>query len=207
MGTTVKRLFTLFITFLALTSLHTSGANLYVSDQLFTYMHSGSSAQFRIVGSVNAGTAIRLLQHNKATGYSKVVDTKGRTGWIDTKYITKKTPAILRLPQVEEILSKAQSELKSIGDQNKISLDDKQNRLSQQIKVNNQLIAEREQLSNTIKSLQLDNIKLQTRITNQSEEVQMQWLMRGAGVIIMGIFIGLVVPHLPRRKKKNDTWG
>ncbi|MEH6446430.1 MAG: TIGR04211 family SH3 domain-containing protein, partial [Oceanospirillaceae bacterium] len=85
-------------------SINTQAANRYVSDQLFTYMHSGPSSQFRIIGSVNAGSVVNLIQSNAGSGYSKVTDSKGRSGWIDTKFITKEMPASLRLPQVEKAL-------------------------------------------------------------------------------------------------------
>jgi len=196
----------ILIVLLSICAFNVSAATRYVSDQLFTYMHSGASAQFRIIGSVNAGTVIRLIEHNKNSGYSKVVDPKGRSGWIDTKFITQTVPAMLRLPQVEKSLSAAQNELKSIGDKNKQSLDSKQQSLSEQIKTNDQLLIQRQQLLDKIKALQSNHNALQTRLANQSEEVEMQWLIRGAGIIILGIFIGLVVPHLPRRKKKNDQW-
>jgi len=202
----VKYYISLLITLFTLLAVNTEAATRYVSDQLFTYMHSGPSSQFRIVGSVNAGTKIKLIQHNAASGYSKVVDPKGRSGWIETKFITKNTPALLRLPQVEKALKVANNKLTSIGDENEATLNNKQQNLSRQVSINNQLIAQRQELQDTITSLQLANSKLQTRITNQSEEVEMQWLMRGAGIIILGFFIGLVVPHLPRRKKKNDQW-
>ncbi len=202
----MKYYISLLMTLFTLLAVNTEAATRYVSDQLFTYMHSGPSSQFRIIGSVNAGTKIKLIQHNAASGYSKVVDPKGRSGWIETKFITKNTPALLRLPQVEKALKVANNKLTSIGDENEATLNNKQQNLSKQVSINNQLIAQRQELQNTITSLQLDNSKLQTRITNQSEEVEMQWLMRGAGIIILGLFIGLVVPHLPRRKKKNDQW-
>jgi len=201
----VKLPISMLIVLLSFCAHNATAATRYVSDQLFTYMHSGPSSQFRIIGSVNAGTIIQLVEHN-SSGYSKVVDPKGRSGWIDTKFVTKKTPAMLRLPLVEKTLSVAQNELKSIGDKNKQSLDSKQQSLSEQIKTNDQLTAQRQQLLGKIQALQSDNSALKNRISNQSEEVEMQWLIRGAGIIILGIFIGLIVPHLPRRKKKNDQW-
>lgn len=202
----MKKNLSLLSVLLLCISINTQAANRYVSDQLFTYMHSGPSSQFRIIGSVNAGSVVNLIQNNASSGYSKVTDSKGRSGWIDTKFITKKMPASLRLPQVEKALLTARSELKTIGDENKTSLSSKQKTLTNQIKTNNKLASQRQELLNQMKALQLDNSKLQNRIANQSEEVQRQWFIKGAAVIIMGIFIGLVVPHLPRRKKKNDNW-
>lgn len=204
-GITVNIYLSLLFTLMISLTNTVSAAN-YVSDKLFTYMHSGPSAQFRIMGSVNAGDEIKLIQNNAGSGYSKIVDPKGRSGWIETKFITQAIPAILRLPQVEKELSEVQNTLKSIDEVNKASLDNKEQSLSKQIATNNQLLAQRQQLIIKIQDLESTNAKLLNRIANQSEEVEMQWLIKGAAIISLGIFIGLVVPHLPRRKKKSNSW-
>lgn len=202
----MKQLCALIIAFATLTSFNTHAANRYISDQLFTYMHSGPSAKFRIIGSVNVGTPVNLLQRNAGTGYSQIVDNKGRTGWVESKFLTGQLPASERLPQVEKALKEAQEELKTIASKNQITLDSKQQTLTKHIKTNNELVAQRQDLLNQIQALQTKNNQLQTRIDNQSEEVEMQWFIKGAGVIFAGIVIGLIVPNLPRRKKKNDSW-
>ena len=40
-------------------------ADRYISDDLFTFMHSGPNNTYRIMGSVNAGEKVKLLQVNK----------------------------------------------------------------------------------------------------------------------------------------------
>ncbi|MGO1296709.1 MAG: TIGR04211 family SH3 domain-containing protein, partial [Vibrio sp.] len=37
----------------------------YISDELFTYMHSGPTNKYRIIGSVNAGEKVKILDENK----------------------------------------------------------------------------------------------------------------------------------------------
>ncbi len=37
-------------------------ADRYISDDLFTFMHSGPNNTYRIMGSVNAGSKVQLLQ-------------------------------------------------------------------------------------------------------------------------------------------------
>jgi len=206
LGALVKNFVYLVVTLFTFLSINVSAANRYVSDQLFTYMHKGPSAQYRIVGSLNAGTKIKLLQSDKKTGYSKVQDPRGRSGWISTKFVTSQEPSILRLPEAVEALDSANKKLNGIADSNKAAQQKQQQSLSEQIASNQQLVTQRQQLLAKIQALELDNTKLQTRIANQSEEVEMYWFMRGAAIIIMGIFIGLVLPLIPRRKKKNDVW-
>ena len=43
----------------------------YISDKLFTYVHSGPSNDYRIIGSVDAGEPIRVLSRNKASGFTQ----------------------------------------------------------------------------------------------------------------------------------------
>lgn len=201
----MKFLVSLLVSLLSLSCAPNFASQRYISDQLFAYMHSGPSAQFRIIGSVNAGSTINLLEGSNSN-YSKITDAKGRSGWVETKFITNTMPASIKLPRVEEELLLVKSKLSNIGAKNKIFLESQQQTLSKQIKTNNTLVAQRQELINEINSLQLGNSKLEARISRQSEEVERQWFIRGAGVVIAGIFIGLVVPHLPRRKKKNDNW-
>ncbi len=37
----------------------------YIADKLFTYMHSGPSNQYRILGSIDAGEKVKLIEVNK----------------------------------------------------------------------------------------------------------------------------------------------
>jgi len=205
-GALVKNFVYLVVTLFTFLGTNVSAADRYVSDQLFTYLHKGPSSQFRIIGSLNAGTKIKLLQSDKKTGYSKVQDPRGRSGWISTKFVTSQEPSILRLPEAVEALDSANKKLNGIADSNRAAQQKQQQSLSEQIASNQQLVTQRQQLLAKIQALELDNSKLQTRIANQSEEVEMYWFMRGAAIIIMGIFIGLVLPLIPRRKKKNDVW-
>jgi len=202
----VKNFVYLVVTLFTFLATSVSSADRYVSDQLFTYLHKGPSSQFRIIGSLNAGTKIKLLQSDKKTGYSKVKDPRGRSGWISTKFVTSQEPSILRLPKTVKALDSANKKLNGIADSNRAAQQKQQQSLSEQIASNQQLVTQRQQLLAKIQALELDNSKLQTRIANQSEAVEMYWFMRGAAIIIMGIFIGLVLPLIPRRKKKNDVW-
>lgn len=37
----------------------------YIADKLFTYMHSGPSNQYRILGSIDAGEKVKLIEVKK----------------------------------------------------------------------------------------------------------------------------------------------
>lgn len=54
----------------------------YVSDELNTWVRSGPGDNYRLVGTVNAGEQVTLLQSNEETKYGQVRDSNGRTSWI-----------------------------------------------------------------------------------------------------------------------------
>lgn len=69
----------------------------YIADKLFTYMHSGPSNQYRILGSIDAGEKVKLIEVNKESGYSHIADERGRTGWVESRFITREVSNTLRL--------------------------------------------------------------------------------------------------------------
>ena len=59
----------------------------YISDDLFTYLHAGPGRNFRILGSVVAGTRVMLLQEDPEKNFVEIIDDKQRTGWVDAEFI------------------------------------------------------------------------------------------------------------------------
>ena len=51
----------------------------YVSDELSTWLRSGPGDNFRLVGTLNAGEEVALLQTADSTRYGQIRDNTGRT--------------------------------------------------------------------------------------------------------------------------------
>ncbi|MCV5389503.1 TIGR04211 family SH3 domain-containing protein, partial [Escherichia coli] len=61
--------------------------------------------------SINAGSKVQLLQANKDTGYTQVRDDRGRTGWVQSKFVTNQESMAIRLPRIEKELSEVKEQL------------------------------------------------------------------------------------------------
>ena len=61
----------------------------FISDELFIYMHSGAGNNYRILGSINSGTEIKLTNEEE-NEYTQIIDTRGRTVWVESKYVSAK---------------------------------------------------------------------------------------------------------------------
>lgn len=73
------------LTLLALSATAVSHAEetRYVSDELNTWVRSGPGDNYRLVGTVNAGEEVTLLQSD--ANYGQIKDSSGRTAWIPLK--------------------------------------------------------------------------------------------------------------------------
>ena len=60
----------------------------YIRDDLFIFLHTGPGRNYRILGSVEAGTPITVLDRDADAEFTQVTDDEGRKGWIESKYVT-----------------------------------------------------------------------------------------------------------------------
>ncbi|USD64912.1 TIGR04211 family SH3 domain-containing protein [Vibrio sp. SCSIO 43136] len=179
----------------------------YISDNLFTYMHAGPSNKFRILGSVNAGEKVNLVDANKESGYSQVIDSKGRKGWVQTKFVSATPSIAIRLPALEKELSEVKEKLANANqnaNREKEGLVASLEARNEQIKelennhseMNAQLIASQEEVR-----------ELRAKLDTQKEDLLLKYFMYGGGVAGFGLLLGLLLPHLmPRKRKSPAGW-
>ncbi|WP_070972413.1 TIGR04211 family SH3 domain-containing protein [Vibrio sonorensis] len=181
--------------------------NRYIADQLFTYMHSGPSNQFRIIGSVNAGEPVKLLDVNRDSGYSQISDSKGRKGWVESRFVTRNESMAIRLPKLEKELSDVKSKLanaRSNADSEKAGLVDS-------LDTRNRQIAELEQnysdISQQLTASQEEVRKLRAKLDTQKDDLLLKYLAYGGGIAGGGLLLGLILPHIiPRKRRSPSGW-
>ncbi|MGF1725210.1 TIGR04211 family SH3 domain-containing protein [Photobacterium nomapromontoriensis] len=179
----------------------------YISDDLFTYMHKGPSNQFRIIGSVNAGSKVALLTTNKDTGFSQVRDSRGRVGWVNSDFISKQMGLKERVPALEKELTAVKASLTDAlqsGDEKVVTLQSSLKTRTEQI---TDLEAQNGQLNEQLMTSQAEIRELRAKIDTQKNDLLMRWFTYGGMVAGGGLLLGLVLPHLiPRRRKRNNGW-
>ncbi|BAJ00501.1 conserved hypothetical protein [Shewanella violacea DSS12] len=176
-------------------SLLAAGQAGYISDKVYLYLHGGPGTQYRILGSIEAGQAISLLGETQGN-YSKIIDHKGREGWVETKMVTRKKSFRQQLPEVQAELDKTKSEL----EQNLSSSDNNTQLLS---KLKSDLSRAQRDLATA--SSERDRATSQLASIEKNERFQM-W-QEGGIIALIGLFIGVVLVYLPRpRRKKKNHW-
>ncbi|PMH39822.1 arylsulfatase [Vibrio sp. 10N.286.49.B3] len=179
----------------------------YIADKLFTYMHAGPNNTFRIIGSINAGDKVSLLQTNKQSGYSEVTDSRGRKGWVETKFVSSQESMALRLPKIKQELEATKEKLANARN----AADTEKSGLVETLDARTQQIAELEQthteISQQLATLQADNRDLRAKLDTQKDDLLLKYFTYGGGVAGIGLLFGLLLPYLIPRRKKSSGGG
>lgn len=187
------RLLTLVGLMLLSPSLLAANQTRYISDDVYLYLLGGPGTQFRILGSIEAGQSVSFLSETQGD-YSKIIDPKGREGWVETKLLTKNESLRFKYPKLQKELEETKTKLsQALGsnDTNAQSLSD----------VTAQLAKLKTILETTTNQRDEANAKLDHIQANERFEM---W-KEGAGIAGLGALVGMILIYFPRpkRKKKN----
>ncbi|MGL4224584.1 TIGR04211 family SH3 domain-containing protein [Vibrio misgurnus] len=179
----------------------------YIADKLFTYMHSGPSNQYRILGSIEAGEKVKLLSVNKENGYSQISDERGRTGWVESRLISRQVSNALRLPALEQELADVKKQLANARQ----NADSEKAGLAESLELRNQQITDLErsysEISKQLTQSQTEIRELRAKLDTQKEDLLLKYFTYGGGVAGIGLLFGLLLPHImPRRKRNPSGW-
>ena len=167
----------------------------YISDAIPTFVHSGPGKNYRIVGTISSGAEVKITGKNKDK-YSEVIDSKGRTVWLESKYVTNK-------PGFRVIIAELNAKLADLeGNSSEVS-----ERLMRANKNVNKLSTEKIKLNNEISTLNKTLSELKFKIKDQDTSIKKEWFFNGAIVLGLGLVLGLVLPRLSSNKKnKMSNW-
>jgi len=184
----------------------------YIVDQAKLPLRSGQGTSFSIVRMLPSGAAVQVLEKSKA-GYTRVRTSRGKEGWILSRFLMKSPAARDRLAWAEKELSKLnrlQQEKKSL-EQVRKQLSSDNNKLQQELAHIRKTAANAVIIADENRALQAkanqaeqayDDLRQETKDIRNG--AQQRWFMLGGGAILLGILLGLILPRLKFRRK--DRW-
>lgn len=195
---------------------------LYVTDEFQITLRSGPSVKNQVLKMLDSGTSLQPLGE-QSEGWIKVRMDSGTEGWVLKRYMIQEPIHRVQLErakrQLEGLREKSakleetlQSESSTRGDlDSRVKQLTAQNdaltkELSQLKKIAAQPVAieqQNQQLSKRIGILDEDNRQLKIEIDSLKDRSQRDWFVTGAGVLLAGIVLGLI---LPRLRRKRDMW-
>lgn len=198
----------------------------YVTDQFKITMRSGESSGHRIVQMIQSGTPVTVISHNKSSGYSHVRTAGGKEGYVLTRQLLTDPVARDQLAALEsriQVLESAPGELSSklakLSKEHEELKTTHSELLSEKTTIEEELAALRHTSANAVQiakertTLRKQAATMTRELEDQKQEIRelrnnsnQRWFLIGGGVIIGGILIGLILPHL-RVRKRRDSWG
>lgn len=185
-----------FVIFFSAFSVQTVAAQqAYISDDLSIFMHAGPGTNYRILGTINAGSQIQTTGKS-SNDYSEIIDDKNRITWVESKFIT-------RQPGLRFVVADLNGKLAS-GSDYTAQLDGEVNKLKSTIALINE---DKDKLQTEFTKIQQQLKKTQSKVKDQDTNIKKQWFFNGAIVLGVGLILGLILPKIfARRRSSMGSW-
>ncbi len=194
----------------------------YVDDQLIVTLRSGEGNSFQIVRSLPSGTKLDLLQTDGK--YAQVKTQDGTVGWMSAQYLTDQPIARDRLATTEAKLTQLDSENQQLKQQlatlkssqahttaTQQQLSSANAKLQKELAHLKDVAARPMELAkdNTDMHQRLQELDLQTHVLKEEnaalrDRTNRDWFLAGAGVLLLGLVLGIIVPRLRKRSGWTD---
>ena len=199
----------------------------YVSDVLEITLRSGKGTSFGITRMLRSGTAVQVLEVDKKSGYTQVRTKSGKEGWVLSRFLMNGRAARERLAATEKSLAELELENRKLTTsmstltEEKKTLASNLGELEGESRSVSQELTEIKRTASSALAIDSENKDLKGRLVSLERQLQTvqqenqslkdrtarDWFMVGAAVVLLGIFIGLIIPKIRFRKKSSwDTF-
>lgn len=198
----------------------------YISDVVLVPVRSGAGPQYRIIHSgIKSGTKMTVLEEDPTGEWAKIRTERGMEGWLPKQYLTSTPTAQLQLDQARATVAAAVKKAQTLEERLQTLQNEHQALSTQATKESQERDAFAEELRE-LKVLSADAVNLNQRYQEllarhemiqtefdaikaendrlKSDQTVNQWLF-GAGLMILGMILMLVLPAL-RPKKRHSEW-
>jgi len=199
--------------------------SIYVSDRLVITLRSGAGNQFKILKTLPAGTALEILQGVETDEWLKVKTPDDMEGYVQSQYLSNEPAHKDKLATAEKRLARIRQENADLKErlttitQEKVELDKKwqglateSEKMSKELTHVKEVSAKPMEIADENKNLKTQTMALEneTEMLRQENQVlkdraSRDWFLAGGGVMVAGIFLGLLIPKI--RWTKKSTWG
>ena len=197
----------------------------YVADSLWLQLRSGPGNDFRILKALKSGEHLIFIEEDLEKKYTKVKTSKGLEGWVLTRFLVNEPIAKEKLILANREMDKIKAELVTLKTQkgeleaqvenlksDRSGLNRSQGKLEKELKRIKTISANALALDEKSKKLTQRNQELEIQVealtaenAQLRDDRQQTYLIYGGGLVVIGIFAGLLLPSL-RGGKRNGGW-
>lgn len=197
--------------------------SVWVSDQFEVMLRTGPATSNAIERMLASGTQLEVLEQDRDSGYSRVQTMAGTEGWVLTRYLMQEPSAREQLATLSSQLSSASERGSSMGAQLDAIRGEQQNaasRIRTLEREKSDLESELEEIKRTaanVLAIDRRNESMQQQLTafeiqvgaleKENEELSsrktLNWFIVGSAVLLVGVFLGLILPRMRWQKRSR----
>ncbi len=193
--------------------------NLYVSDTtLETILRTGPGTSHRIISMIQVGTRVTLVSEEDI--WAQVTLEDGKTGWMLKKYLTNQPPWVLTAERLTAENKALQAQLAQMK-RGKQDLSDETAQVKKDLEATKRELDSVRQQYETLKKGASQYVSLKgafDKLTEEAKQVNdrlsevqqgydnlksstmINWFLSGAGVLVLGWLLGLIMARTRRRR-------
>jgi SH3 domain protein len=167
----------------------------FIIDALSTPLRSGPGNEYRTISTVRAGESVTFIGDNPANGYIKIRDISGNEGWLSGEYITYAASPKANIEALKQ----------QLGQQEMMAAQFEQERQNLQQAV----VAAETERDNAKKEAELAKqtaAQLTARLAEQNPDLLQNKMVIGGGILAAGLLLGLILPIITPKRRRNDRW-
>lgn len=176
----------------------------YITENLSTYMRKGAGDQYKISGAIQAGEKITVL--DRKDRFVLVRDSRNREGWVLASEISQTASPKDLIPQLQQQVQELSTKLGKIDSDWQQRTVEMQRRSQDAEKQTSDLLAENAQLKREVEILKNKNRSLETMQDSEKRAIAIQYFIYGGSVLVAGLILGLILPFILPRRKRNNGW-
>lgn len=197
----------------------------YVSDRLEITLRTGTSTQHSIVRMLPSGMRLELLERDADSGYARVRTPDGAEGWVLARYLMDQPAGRDRVAAASERAASLELRVTDLAAQVEALSAERDALQAQRDGLESELAEVRSELERirrvSASAVELDNAnrELRTRVAAAEQDgtllraeiaelkrnTQRDWFVAGAGVLLLGLVLGIVLPRI--RWRRRSGWG
>ncbi len=169
--------------------------NANITDDLTVFIHTGSSRNYRIIGTILAGAPITVLVREGEPEFVQIVDIEGQKGWIEAQYLSSTGSIREQLPSLQELVTTLNQQLTTLRGQH-------QQAKSQNVSLEQQ----NKRIAGELEKALVSSSQLQIKVDNADNTAMIEWFTRGGIVAVICILLGILITYFPKKRSRDGQW-
>lgn len=177
----------------------------YVTEDINIYLRRGPGNHYGFSNATKAGEKVTEIEKSDDGKYTRIQINNGKIAWIETAKLNDKPSYRERLPELEAKLAEYQDKVNNIDEHQRIIVNEYEQKLQSAEELIKTLQNKNDDLEKQVKQQKTQIESMLNQVDDKRLDLILTWFTYGGLVAGGGLVLGLILPIImPRRKK--DRW-